>query len=1263
MAGTHFVERKLYAVAAEAQGGVRPLTRGAVAGKSLDPASDYVRVRVQSFFDPSAEGSSNGKWRSREGLVDHTAVHLSIRSTAHDGDEAEIGLTTFLSPATSGQLVGGRSSRMIQRDLNALGPIPYRSDLNMEIALFSVQNAEAYSGALDMLTGLARRASLPFVNEARDFAGMLGDGINSMLGFKDGFRLEIGLSQALAADGQCGLFVVAYNGSGDLEPEALGVRTSDQRLVRLSDNRPVQEPHIVFEIDHAETRPDWARVPYLREAWQEARDLTFGGAGADEVVAALRRFQRVVMLSHDLTERHAGLIVQWVEDRIHGLSATFESAFESGFGGFRDLGALEALQSHDGEIRNTDFGTGNDFETMSEMDFDIEDHLRAVEEFPQDFLRAVRIVFLNEGGHVDDPFDFGGETNLGITQETLNNWRDKKRWPRESVRKITHAEALEIYFEDYWQATACEDLPSPALRYILMDTAVLFGGPKAQAMLQMVLLKHLPTKLGSGPVKRFVDGRIGARTLEILDRALREPGGLEKLVTAYLSLRAGYHRTRVIQTFHRPSEHQGHHIVGWLNRVREMHKVALGQEPPEDAYGVSVPPEVGGHQEAAPRRANASAEPVEPVRSNAFRPAINAGDLLDMVFGFGDLDEEEDEHDDFETLGADDVCESHLTPSLPPLEIDALAGQLSTNEQLIEWLKTQKKRRAFADMKAVGEAAEQARAVSLAARNLVTQAYNEMGLFEDARRRADAVIAEAAGADGKPLPGLEADWQEAVGHKGRAFKQEYVAWKTDNPGLLPGTDQAVRLQSAIEQYGQLFHAGLDKAIWGGVNVAACMHLANQDRVPTGLNISIERVSELVIDRVQARASRLAELADQPGSAEHQSLLEDRAWDIASEAEALLALGRFSEARETYTDLIRHQMNEWTARKAATPEAKFSDFVLSSAFRQLHEVWGLGPNHPDQDARDLYNHFHLIIARLPNTDTVFSLDDVDGLDDSAFESGDDFIEEADAFLEAIYDDYEPIPADEWCNRFQKALRAIARITSNRRNARGEYRAIGTGFLVDGRVFSEAWAGEKLFVTNEHVISEPVPGHSPGTALRPASARISFTIGDRDNEYKVKEVLWQSTRWHHDVIICRLDREPPHIEPFTEWIDPLRPLDEYSPPLDVTVIGHPRGRSISFSPQNTRVVNHDGPDHQSLGRPERVHYKASTEPGNSGSPTLEWTSLNPIGIHHAGRGYQFEYQSLPGGNWRARRRRPDVTANEAISLASVRRAIARRPEGIV
>ena len=1262
MAGKDFVERKLYAVAAEEEGGIRPLTRSAAQGKRLDPAKDYVRIRVQSFFDPSSDGSDAGRRRSKRDLIDHTAVHLSIRSTTHDSDEPEIGLTTFLSPASSSQLVGDRLSRMIQRDLNALGPIPYRSDLNMEIALLGVQNAKAHSGALDLLTGLARRASLPFVNEAREFAGMLGEGINSMLGFNDGLRLEIGLSQALAADGQCGLFAIAYNGSGDLDADALGVRSSDHKLVFREGRQPVQEPHIVFEIDHAETRPDWTRVPYIRDAWQEARDLTFGGAGSDEVVSALRRFQRVVMLSHDLTERHAGEIVRWVEDRIQSLSDTFESAFESAFGGFRDLGALESLDGARHETGHSRADGIGDFEASVADAFDIEAHLRAIEEFPEDFLRAVRIVFLNEGGHVDDPYDFGGETNLGITQATLNDWRDRKGWPRASVRDISDAEALEIYYQDYWLAAGCDRLPGAALQNILMDTAVLFGGGKAQAMLQMVLLKHLPTRLGSGPVKRFVDGAIGPRTLEVLERALADNGGLEWVVMSYLSLRAGYHRTKVVQTFHTPGKHQGHFVVGWLERVREMHRVALAQDAPEDAYRVSVAPEAGAHAGVAAGFAvSSTGQPdAQLAAASSQGPVIDMDDLDDMVFGFGVEDDADD--DDFEAFETVAEAQRHLIPTLSVDEINAKAGELNTNDGLVAWLKLQKSRRAFADMKAVGEAAERSRAVSLAARNLVTQAYNELGLYEDARRRADGVIAETSSADGTPLPGLEDDWQEAVGHKGRAFKQEYVDGKKQHPGVTPGPAETERLQSAIQQYRTLFNARGSKAIWGGVNVAACMHMANDDGVPTGLDISIERVSELVIEQVHARARRLAELMDQPDSAERQSLLEDRAWDIASEAEALLAVGRYRAAREKYTELIRHRLDAWQARKGAEPDAEFSDFVLSSAFRQLHEVWGLGPHHPDPDARDLYNHFHLVVARLPNTETAFSVEDVDGLDDAGFESGDDFINEADALLEAVYDGYEPIPADEWGHRFQRALRAIARITSNRRNAKGEYRAIGTGFLVDGRVFSEAWAGEKLFVTNEHVISDPDRAKSTGSALRPGSARISFTIGDRDNEYRVTEVLWQSTRWHHDIIICRLDREPAHIAPFTEWVDPLLPLDDYSPPLDVTVIGHPRGRAISFTPQNTRVLNHDGPDDQSLGRPERVHYRTSTEPGNSGSPTLEWTTLNPIGIHHAGRGYHFEYESLPGGTWRGRRRRPNVDANEAISLASVRRAIARHPGGI-
>jgi lysozyme family protein len=99
-----------------------------------------------------------------------------------------------------------------------------------------------------------------------------------------------------------------------------------------------------------------------------------------------------------------------------------------------------------------------------------------------DFHRAMKFVARWEGGFVDDPADPGGRTNLGITQRTLDAYREGKDLPKYDVKDLDKAEANDIYEDRYWNAAGC-----PALRWPLclvhFDTAVNLGVSRANKML------------------------------------------------------------------------------------------------------------------------------------------------------------------------------------------------------------------------------------------------------------------------------------------------------------------------------------------------------------------------------------------------------------------------------------------------------------------------------------------------------------------------------------------------------------------------------------------------------------------------------------------------------------------------------------------------------------------------------------------------------------------------------------------------------------
>ncbi len=155
------------------------------------------------------------------------------------------------------------------------------------------------------------------------------------------------------------------------------------------------------------------------------------------------------------------------------------------------------------------------------------------------FAQALQHILKLEGGYVDDPRDPGGATNYGITQRTYDAWRASQGLLPRDVRQIEEREVAEIYFERYWKACRCEELPPP-LDVLVFDAAVNQGPATAVRMLQQVL-----------GVK--ADGVVGPQTLRAVQAA-----DLDEIVPLYLAERAlRYIRLAHFDRFGR----------GWLKRL------------------------------------------------------------------------------------------------------------------------------------------------------------------------------------------------------------------------------------------------------------------------------------------------------------------------------------------------------------------------------------------------------------------------------------------------------------------------------------------------------------------------------------------------------------------------------------------------------------------------------------------------------------------------------------------------------------------------
>jgi hypothetical protein len=109
--------------------------------------------------------------------------------------------------------------------------------------------------------------------------------------------------------------------------------------------------------------------------------------------------------------------------------------------------------------------------------------------------------------------------------------------------------------------------------------------------------------------------------------------------------------------------------------------------------------------------------------------------------------------------------------------------------------------------------------------------------------------------------------------------------------------------------------------------------------------------------------------------------------------------------------------------------------------------------------------------------------------------------------------------------------------------------------------------------------------------------------------------------------------------------------------VYIIGHPGGRDLAFSFQDNELLDHEGP---SAGKPQipgvcRVHYRAPTEGGSSGSPVFNARLWEVIALHHNGgkigmpssTACRENTRPMRGsGSSRSRRRSPSAEASNSV-----------------
>lgn len=466
-------------------------------------------------------------------------------------------------------------------------------------------------------------------------------------------------------------------------------------------------------------------------------------------------------------------------------------------------------------------------------------------------------------------------------------------------------------------------------------------------------------------------------------------------------------------------------------------------------------------------------------------------------------------------------------------------------------------------------------------RNPLVRRFQTQGLIETGHPTAAIEVAKAAL---KGLADSDPEWSELYGLIGRAYKQ--IVMDAADPR---DTDSRASLRKSLKAYSKPYSKDPNNT-WHAINLAAVSSFATR----TGIELPTSLCAK-------ALASKIIETIDAKPEADRDN------WDAATLAEAYMAIGDFTQVESNL--------------KIYLSDPGVSAFDVGSTLRQFSQVWGL---QTAQDARErgILQALRARLLQLPGAEINLRPQEVKRLQAQSTPSAEQ--------LEAILGT-DGTTSYRWWKMGLDAACAVGAVYA------GVDQRIGTCFLVKASDIKLNSTNELLVLTNFHVINP----EGSGGALRPEDAQLAFEAIDMDKRYEIKEVVWCSPVDQHDSCLLRLTEEPA-IQPLP--IAPSLPL--IAAGARVYVIGYPTGGGLAFSMQDNALLDHEGPQAGTPPIPNvlRIHYRAPTEKGSSGSPVFNRSSWQVIALHHAG-GELPQLNGKPGTH----------PANEGIALTSIIAAI--------
>lgn len=167
------------------------------------------------------------------------------------------------------------------------------------------------------------------------------------------------------------------------------------------------------------------------------------------------------------------------------------------------------------------------------------------------FYATTPMVLNYEGGYVNDKFDRGGETNMGITQPFLDTYKKKADINVDNVKNLTKSDAIKLYKAE-WDSRGFGLLDNVNVMKLTYDFSVNSGPNTAIRSLQKAL-----NKKGHNLEE---DGYIGDKT----NRAVNSVD--ENWLKKEIQRARAEHCDSIVDK----NPNQEHFIKGWFNRINDI---------------------------------------------------------------------------------------------------------------------------------------------------------------------------------------------------------------------------------------------------------------------------------------------------------------------------------------------------------------------------------------------------------------------------------------------------------------------------------------------------------------------------------------------------------------------------------------------------------------------------------------------------------------------------------------------------------------------